>query len=101
MELPLSYQKRIDSLAIAFTLVLALFIAFMSSLVISIVTATFYYWGAPEGIDDGVGGGVFVMGTFFLSMILLFPLWLWLGFRLRRTINWPKGAFERTTRNAE
>ena len=101
MELPLSYQKRIDSLAIAFTLVLALFIGFMSSLVISIVTATFYYWRAPEGIDDGVGDGVFVMGTFFLSMILLSPLWLWLGFRLRRIINWPKGAFERTTRNAE
>lgn len=101
MELPLSYQKRIDSLAIAFTLLLALFIAFMSSLVISIVIATFYYWGAPEGIDDGVGGGVFVMGIFFLSMILLTPLWLWLGFRLRRTINWPKGAFERTKRNVE
>lgn len=101
MELPLSHQKRIDSLAMVFTLMLALLIAFMSSLVISIVTATFYYWRAPEGIDDGVGGGVFVMGTFFLSMILLSPLWLWLGFRLRRTINWPKGAFVRTTRIVE
>jgi hypothetical protein len=101
MELPLTHQKRIDSLAIAFALVLASLIAFMCSLAIAIVGAIIYFWGAPEGIDDGVGGGVFMMGTLFLSMMFLFPLWLWLGFRLRRAINWPKGAFERTTRVIE
>lgn len=101
MESPLSHQKRIDSLAIVFALVLALLIAFVFSLVVSIGVVTIYFWGASEGIDDGVGGGVLVMVTFFLSMMFLSPLWLWLGFRLRRSINWPKGAFERTTRVAE
>lgn len=101
MELPLSYQKRIDSLAIVFILVLALLIAFMSSVILSIVAAIIYSLGTPEGIDDSLGGGLLMMLTFVSSMTFLSPLWLWLGFRLRRTINWPKGAFVRTTRIVE
>jgi uncharacterized membrane protein len=101
MERPLSRQKSIDSLAIAFALVLALLIAFASSLVISIVSAMIYSRSTAEGMDDSVGGGMLLMGIFFLSMMFLSPLWLWFGFRLRRAIKWPRGAFERTTRIAE
>ncbi|MBI5331214.1 MAG: hypothetical protein HZB71_11450 [Betaproteobacteria bacterium] len=98
MERPLSTQKRIDTIAVAFSLVLALLITIAASLVITLIVAEDYSRGTPDGIDDSVGGGVVVMSTFFLSAFFLSPLWLWAGFRLRRVIGWPKGAFARTDR---
>ena len=101
MQRPLSHQKRIDTLAVAIALLLALLIALASSLAISIAASMLYARGTPEGIDDSVGGGAAIMLAFFSTMIFLSPLWLWLGFRLRRALQWPKGAFDRTTRVTE
>ena len=98
MQRPLSLQKKIDTQAIA----LAVGIAFALTLFFSATIAAINLWlfakNTPLGVDDSVAGGVELMGTFFLSALFLFPLWLWVGFRVRRAINWPKGAFERTNR---
>lgn len=101
VERRLSAQKRIDTVAVAFSLVLALLITMASSLVITLIVSWDYSRGTPEGIDDSMGGGVAAMGAFLLSAYFLFPLWLWVGFRIRRAIGWPKGAFARTNRVGE
>jgi hypothetical protein len=101
MSRPLSVQKKIDTQAIA----LAVGISFALTLVFSATLAAINLWlfvkSTPPGVDDSIAGGMELIGTFFLSALFLFPLWLWVGFRLRRVVNWPKGAFERTNRVSE
>ena len=101
MELPLSHQKRIDTIAILFALALALLVACISSLVLAIIVAAIHIRCTQEGVYDSVAGGVLLMGAFVMLLIFLSPLWLWIGFRLRQTINWPMGAFKPTKRVTE
>lgn len=98
MQRPLSLQKKIDTLAIAFAVGISFALTLICSSTIVAINLWLFVKDTPPGVDDSIAGGVELMGTFFLSALFLFPLWLWVGFRVRRAINWPKGAFERTNR---
>lgn len=100
MQRPLSEQKRIDTLAIALALGLSLLIGLAASLGIGVALETFY---DPGKLADDGGGSTGVVGTFafYTALFLLSPLWVWLGFKLRRWLGWPRGAFEGTGRVGE
>lgn len=100
MPRPLSEQKRIDTLAIALGLGLTLVIGLVASLLIG---AAFERWYDPGLLADDGAGSTGVVGTFafYTALFLLLPLWVWLGFRLRRALGWPQGAFEGTGRVSE
>jgi hypothetical protein len=100
MQRPLSEQKRIDILAIALALGLSLLIALAASWGIGAAFEAFYNPGKLA--DDGSGDtGVVGAFAFASALFLLSPLWVWLGFRLRRWLGWPRGAFEGTGRVSE
>lgn len=93
MQRPLREQQRIDILAIALGLGLTLVIGLVASLLIGLAFETFY---DPGKLADDGGGSTGVVGTFafYSALFLLSPLWLGLGFKLRRWLGWPSGAFE-------
>ena len=100
MQRPLSQQKRIDTYAIALGLFLALCVGLLASWGIAVVVSHVYHPG--QLADDGGGTGDVVSTFAFLTaLFLLVPLWVWLGFKLRRLLKWPKGAFEGTARVSE
>ncbi len=88
----LTKQRAIDTVAALIIVALALVIGFFASTLIAAAFINIYFPQTPH--DDNPVQGIFMVLAWLGSLILLSPLWLWVAIRLRRFLNWPKGAFQ-------
>ena len=84
--------RRIDVVAVAFIVILWALITIIASIIIALFVTWLAF--ADESPDTIIGGGFLLIHIFQSSVIFLSPLWIWLAFKLRKVINWPRNAFE-------
>lgn len=85
--------KSIDIVAVCFSIILAALITVIASAIIALLVTSLAFANEAD-IDNSGAGGILIIFLFFTSAFFLSPLWIWLALKLRKVINWPKGAFE-------
>lgn len=87
----LAKQRATDAIAALLVVVLTLIIGLFASTLIAAAFINVYFPQTPH--DDNPVQGIFMALAWMGCLILFSPLWLWAAIRLRRLLNWPKGAF--------
>jgi len=98
MTNPLSVQKKIDALAALFVFVLVVVIECV--FLVALTAATGWWFAVDDAslTEQGTNATTAMLAMFVGSLVLFFPVAVWLGFKIRRWLNWPAGAFESTDR---
>ena len=96
MRRTLAQQQKIDLLAIAAILLLMVPIALVPTCLFAQLWVSLFVAHQPAMADAVAAGSAFATVAV-PTLIFLAPLWFWLALRLRRRLNWPAGAFEKST----